>query len=182
MNNAMSTEVFSVPISNPASGASPINLAKEKLLKGLADLDRQRKSIMDVLSYMEAMERRTGYNLEDAPPIRKDEFRGARAVQALESYLRTRRGFRIPLSRIVKDLVEGGVDPGQPRGKKNDPAGLVAHTLKIAVPNRRDVFGYEPSAVNEKTGAHVIPKGIRDEDILVWLADTADQPRRRKRP
>jgi hypothetical protein len=50
------------------------------------------------------------------------------------------------------------------------------------VPNRRDVFGYEPSAVNEKTGAHVIPKGVEDDEILIWLSETADQPRRRKRP
>jgi hypothetical protein len=179
----MSTEVISVPsLNHAARAANFFNHVKEEILTELAEIERGRQDLMELLANIEAKERRKGYNLDNAPPVRKDEFRGVRAVQALESYLRIRRGFRVPLSRIVKDLVEGGVDPGQPRGSKNDPAGLVAHTLKIAVPNRRDVFGYEPAAVNEKTGAHVIPKGIRDEDILVWLADTADQPRRRKRP
>jgi hypothetical protein len=77
--------------------------------------------------------------------------------------------------------VEGGVDPGAPRGKKTDADALVRHTLKITLPNRRKIFGYSPDGINPKTGAHVIPKGTKDEDILVWLADSADEPRRRKR-
>lgn len=157
-----------------------ISLAKEHLLTERRELQERLKAIDEILANIEAVERRSAHNL-DLPVVRSDEFRGKRAVDALDAYLRARRGFKIPLSRAVADIVAGGVDPGQPRGNKSDPAALVSHTLKIALPNRRTTFSYEPDGVSKKTGAHVIPKGSKDEDIIVWLADTADQPKRRKR-
>jgi hypothetical protein len=37
-----------------------------------------------------------------------------RAMDALEAYLRVRRGFKIPLPIAAADLVEGGCDLTQP--------------------------------------------------------------------
>lgn len=173
------SEVISVPSIYPV--VQSVNLAKEELLKGKRELQRQLQTIEELLSNMEAVERRSGYNLDHLPQVRKDEFKGKRTMDALDAYLRARRGFKIPFPRIVADLLEGGVDGGRPRGKKSDPAALVSHTLKIGIPNRRATFGYSPEAVSEKSGAHIIPKGTRDEEITVWLADTADQPKRRQR-
>jgi len=95
-----------------------------------------------------------------------------RSFDALELYLRNRRSSEIPLSQAVADLVAGGVDPGQPRGRQTDPAALISHTLKIALPNRRRTFDWEP---------HGLLKGIKDEEITVWLADSAYVLKRRKR-
>jgi hypothetical protein len=178
----MSTEVMPVFESATAIRVRSVNLAKEELLKGKRELEQELKTLNEHLVNMEAVERRSGHgqSLDALPVVKKDEFRGMRAVDALENYLRARRGFKIPLPRIVADLVEGGVDPGHARGKKSDPAALVSHTLKIGIPNRK-AFGYHPDSISEKTGAHVIPKGVKDEEITVWLGDAADQPKRRKR-
>lgn len=175
----MASEVVSVSNSHPFRS---INLAKEELLKGLREAEQQAKTIKEILANMEAAEKRSGQNLEMLPPVRKDEYRGMRAADALEIYLRSRRGYKIPLTRAVADLVDGGTNPGQPRGKKTDPIALVLHTLKIAVPNRRNVFRYTPEGTAEKTGAFIIPKGVRDEEIIIWLSEEADEPQKRKRP
>ena len=106
------------------------------------------------------------------PPVRPQEYAGMRAVDALESYFKGRRGLKISLARAVEDLIAGGVDPGKPRGRKTDPAGLVAHTIKITLPNRRETFNWTPDG---------LLKGVRSEEITIWLAESADQPKRRKR-
>jgi hypothetical protein len=93
----MSTEVMSVSEPAPATRVRSVNLAKEELLKGKRDLEQQLKTIDEILANMEAVEKRSGYSLEALPVVKKDEFRGMRAVDALENYLRARRGFKIPL-------------------------------------------------------------------------------------
>jgi hypothetical protein len=158
-----------------------ISLAKEHLLKGLRDAEEQVRIHKELIATFEAVERRSKPGLDHLPPVRSDEYKGMRAMDALEAYLRVRRGFKIPLPIAAADLVEGGCDPGAPRGKKSDPIALVSHTLKIGVPNRPKLLEYAPDAIAPKTGAHVIPKGTRDEDITVWLAASADEPKRRKR-
>jgi len=179
------SEVIAVSIHNPASSVNYSSNAKEAIKevieRNLAHIERQRKELLELKASVEAMERRAGYSLEQLPLVRPNEYKGMRAVDALESYLRVRRGFKIPLARAVADLVEGGVDPGQPRGKKTDPVGLVSHTLKISIPNRPTIFSYAPEAVAEKSGARILPKGIKDEDVTVWLSESADQPKRRTR-
>lgn len=174
----MSTEVISVPSIYPA--VQSVNLAKEELLKGKRELLRQLETIEELLSNMEAVERRADYSLDKLVPVRKDEFKGKRAMEALDAYMRARKGHKIPFRRIIADLIEGGADPGSPRGSKTDPAVLIAHTLKIGIPNRPSVFEFSPVGQSKK-GAPIIPKGTRDEEITVWLADTADQPKRRRR-
>jgi hypothetical protein len=183
----MSTEVMPVFESAHAIRVRSVNLAKEELLKGKRELEQELKTLNEHLANMEAVERRSGHSqsLDTLPIAKKDEFKGMRPIDALENYLRARRGFKIPLPRIVADLVEGGVHPGSNRGKTSDPAELVSWTLKISVPSRK-AFGYHPAGVSEKTGAPIIPKRVgdklvEDEEITIWLADAADQPKRRVR-
>jgi hypothetical protein len=111
-------------------------------------------------------------NRLEFPHVTPGEYVGQRVVTALESYLRARRGLRIPLTRIVQDLMTGGVDPGSPRGRNNDPARLIAQTVKIALPNKRKTFQWEPDGLLKK---------VPEEKIVLWLAPTADELRRRSR-
>jgi hypothetical protein len=158
-----------------------ISSAKEELLKGLRKAEEEVRKYNELLATFEAVERRSLPGLDQLPPVRSDEFKGMPAVRALEAYLRVRKGVKIPLPRAVADLVEGACDPGASRGNKVDPLALVTHTLKIGIPNRRDLFGYTPEGVSEETGAHVILKGTKAEDITVWLADEAEEPKSRRR-
>jgi hypothetical protein len=162
-----------------------IGLAKEELLKGLREAERAVQTFKEHIAAIEAVERRSVGNLEHLPPIRENEFKGNRAVKALDSYLRGRRGLRIPLSRVVADLVEGAADPGAPRGNKKDPAELIDHTLKLSLGNLPRLLDYEPKMHYKTTRGRDRTKVRPDtpsEDILVWLADTADEPKRRQRP
>jgi hypothetical protein len=163
-----------------------VNLAKEELLKGKRDLEQQLKTIEEILANMEAVEKRSGYgqSLDALPVVKPDDFRGKRAGEAVEPYLRARRGFKIPLPRIVADLVEGGADKGENRGKVTDPAKLISHTLKLSLGNWSRFCDFHPKE-HYKTAKGVdrvrVKKGTKDEDITVWLADAADQPKRRNR-
>lgn len=103
-----------------------------------------------------------------------DEFKGLRAVEALRNYLARNGQQRVPFPRAVSDLVAGGTHPGKPRGRQADPARLIAHTLKIALPNKRNIFGWEPDDGTLK--------GIDENKIVVWLAVTASEPKDRNRP
>jgi hypothetical protein len=164
--------------------SNSISLAKEHLLKGLRDAEQEVRRYKKLLATFEADERQSWPDLDDLPPVRSEEYKGKRAMDALESYLRVRRGFKIPLALAAADLVEGGCDPGAPRGKKVDPAALVAHTLKIGVPNRLDVFDFEPKLLRKtKTGRErfIIPPKTPDENIKFLLSASADRAKRRKR-
>lgn len=174
----MASEVTPVSTGNPLR---VVNLAREELLKGLREAEQQVKTFKEILSRLDEVEQRSNFNLSHLPPVRQNEYRGMRAMDALESYLRARRGFKVPLKRAVEDLLEGGVDPGRSRGKQTEPSALISHTLKIGIPNRRSTVAYQPDSVSAKTGAHVIPRGVPDDQIILWLAETADEPRRRTR-
>ena len=160
----------------------PFDSAEERFMREEEKLLRRLKECREMLARIrEGKKRLNNTGGSDLPPIKPGEYASMRPVDALAVYLRTRRGSRIPLSHAVKDLIVGGVYPGQPRGKKNDPAALVTHSLKIALPNRRDTFGWEPEETNSK-GHVVIPRKVSDDHIRVWLEETAVEiPRRRKR-
>jgi hypothetical protein len=129
--------------------------SEEYFLRQLEDLRRQQKECEDMIKRLREAKKRIMGGVAEIPPVKPGEYVSMRPVDALEHYLKARRGLRIPLNRAVSDLVAGGVDAGQPRGKKNDPAALVTHTLKISLPNRKDTFGWSPEHINPK-GRHVI--------------------------
>lgn len=111
-------------------------------------------------------------------PVRKNEFQGLRAVEALENYLRARPGIRISLKQAVEQILQGGAAWGEPRGRSADPARRAIHNLKIAFSNRSKTFAWEPKTLTRK-GWPGVPKG--DVDIVVWLAESAQTPKKRKR-
>lgn len=178
----MSTEV--IPVKHPSQ--SPVktpfvDLAEEKLLEGKRQLEKELAYIDEVLNDLRKRRKNKNSGLDSLPDVREGEFMGKRPVDALEWYLKARRGVRLPLSKVVADLVIGGAHPGNPRGSQTDPAALIAHTLKIGIPNRKRLFDFTPKATSKK-GLPVIPRKTPDSEIIVWLAETADQPTSRKRP
>lgn len=107
-------------------------------------------------------------NVPDLPAVIPGQYIRQRAVDALENYLRSRKGLRIPLDRAVQDLIAGGANAGEPGGRNSDPAKRMRHNLKIAVPNRTETFGWEP-VVKTRKGLPGMPKG--NVSVTVWLAD-----------
>ena len=90
-----------------------------------------------------------------------------KATFALQKYLQARKGMRISLSRAAKDLIAGGLDPGQPRGRKTDPVGLVEQKLRIGLPYLSRIFTWEPMG-QTKEGLPGVPKRV---DATVWLKE-----------
>jgi hypothetical protein len=137
---------------------------KERLLADLREIDRH-------LAELEHSEANADQPL--IPSAKPGDFTGQRAVDALGAYLRARREHgKIPFKQAVEDLIAGGAYPGMPRGKQNEPRRLIAHTLKIALPNKKRIFGYQPDG---------LLKGVKEEEIFVWLAREADEFKPRKR-
>lgn len=145
--------------------------SEKRIMRDVESLEAQAKRLRQIVDNIRAAKRMRGLGAE-IPGVKRDEYKGMRATDALEVYLRSRRDMRISLAQAVADLITGGVDPGQPRGRQNDPTALLAHTLKIALQNRAATFQWEPAG---------LLKGIPDDKIMLSLAETADQPRRRKR-
>lgn len=106
------------------------------------------------------------------PPVIKDEFKGDSLRQAFETYLRGRRGHKIPFNKVLDDLLLAGVTPGKIRRGQSDPRKLLEHKLKILCSNSPRFLGREPSGKLHKIDAR---------DILVWFADAADQPPKKPR-
>lgn len=178
----MSTEIIPVKTLHSTSVKTPfVDLAEEKLLEGKRQLEKELAYIEEVLTDIRRRKQKKSSGIDALPDVKEGEFMGKRPVDALEWYLKARRGIRIPLSKAVADLLIGGAHPGNPRGRQSDPAALIAHTLKIGIPNRRKLFDFTPKGTSSK-GRAVIPRRTPDGDILVWLAETADDPIRRKRP
>lgn len=152
--------------SNPmATINATLRAERAKVATHLAGLD-------ELLALADAITQQ-GLATSNLPPVTPGEFRGMRISNALEPYIRLRRGHRIPFKRIVDDLLEGEVNPGAPRGRKTDPRTLIAQTLKITLPNRTNLVDWEPK------GSLM---GIDEDLITVWLASTADEPEAPARP
>jgi hypothetical protein len=114
------------------------------------------------------------------PHVKQREYEGMRGIDALERYLKDRRGMRIRLSKAVKDLIEGGADPGQPRRGITDPEELVAHALKIGLSGNARVFDWSPQGLSKEKRT-IVKKGVPDDQVFVWLAEEGDITKRRVR-
>jgi len=120
-------------------------------------------------------------NMLEFPCVAPKEYLGRRPMEALESYLRTCTASKVPLKQAITALLYGGVDPGQARGRQKNPAALLSHTLRIGIPNKTWIFQWEPEGLSPKSGKKIVQRRAKDEDIFVWLAPTANEPRPRKR-
>lgn len=159
-----------VPHPSSQTKTSALDDAEERILRDIESLKTQQAALEQIIDNIRAAKALRGMGPAIAR-VKPDEYKGMRAVDALAVYLLSRKGTKIPLARIVEDLVVGGVDPGQPRGRKSDPAALIAHTLKISLPNRRHEFKWSPDG---------LLKGVPDSQILVWLAEEEGAKKSRK--
>jgi len=148
-----------------------LSLAEDQLVNEMSDLEGRLKTLKGILENLRAA-RKTAAGGQDIRPVSPEEYRGLRIVDALETYLRARRGIKIPLPRIIEGLVVGGVDPGKPRRNRTDPAALISQTIKISLPNNDRIFAWEPKG---------LLKGVDESTIFVWLAPSADEVKRRKK-
>ncbi len=106
-----------------------VETIRTSLLALAADLERRLAAARRALAELEEMT--PPRDASSVPPVKPRDYQAMRPIDALEGYLKARRGVRIQFSKAEHDLVEGGVDPGQARWKNKDPEALVAQTLKI---------------------------------------------------
>jgi hypothetical protein len=107
------------------------------------------------------------------PHVKPHEYDGLRAIDALENYLRSRPGIKLPLAQAVEHVLKGGAAWGSPRGRSSDPVRRAIHNIKIALPNRTKTFSWEPTTITAK-GWKAAPKG--NVPITIWLAESATAP------
>jgi hypothetical protein len=94
----------------------------------------------------------------ELPPVTPGQYAGMRPTGAVLAYLKARPGFKIPIERVVKDLLEGGVDPGKPHSKKDpSPERNLNHKLKIILAQTTDFFRWDKDWNIELTPAATAP-------------------------
>lgn len=152
----------------------PIGATEELLRKQAEEFRAKAKAIEEFLERMQRLNSNGALALlpaHAAVTVEEDEFRGRKIGVSVDSYLRRRRGQRLTLAEVVKDLLAGGQDPGKPRGKKKDPAKLIEQKVKILLQNA-------PWVAREPAGEL---DGVDARDITIWLHPSADEPKIRKR-
>ncbi len=134
---------------------------RDNLLKQVATYDGIIKNL-DA-----AMAEQGDRGLRDLPSVTPREVAGMRTSKALEAYLKRRAGFKIPITRVVQDLLAGGLDPGKPHSKKDpSPEKNLDHKLKIVMRQNTKLVQW-------------------DENWTMWLAPTATEapkPRKKYKP
>lgn len=172
----MPVEVPSLSV--PTSNGDLVATAEHTLItqrdKAKAALDALNAAI-DSLRALRATNGHREY-----PPVGPEEYKGKRAIDALELYLRVRRGAKVTLSQAVEDLVKGGAYPGDPRKGQSDPTALIMHTLKIGIPQKSRIFEFEPK-LPAKNHKFKFPRKISNDLCFVWLGPGADVPKKRAR-
>jgi len=148
----------------------------------LHDALRERARLDRVIAALQSTSNEAGLsaNTMEIRSVESGDYDGLPAMQALEIYFKERRGLKIPLSRAVADLVKGGADHGEARRGNGDPAKLISHTIRIGLGNKTAIFDWEPKGVSAK-GKPIVSKGTPNDHVMVWLAPTANDPRRRNR-
>lgn len=141
-------------------GSSSIADAEASLVRERDALLARAKQLTDIIAKMREINS-VPRDVEngDIPSVIVDQYKGMKLSPAFEAYMKARRGFKIPLAKVIEDLKASGVELVTP-GSKNSPK----QNLKITIHFRPKMFTFD-----EKTE-------------LVWLADTADlPPKKRKR-
>lgn len=177
----MPSEIMRGGVSVPTPEPDHLAIAEESLLAKEDSLKRQLAHIQGVIANLRS---ERGVSSGEPPevtvhaPVKKDEYRGYRAAEAMESYLRSRPG-KIPLSTIVKDMVFGGAEPGARRSGETDIAKLTSWNLRIAIGAVNSRFDFHPKKLDKKTGKMKIPKKVPNEQVMVWLSEAAAVPKKR---
>lgn len=153
-------------------------LARANLVATQSSLQRQLDAVTRAIENLDDAMNQSGGQTIGAPPPRPHEYDGLRAIDALENYLRSRPGIKLPLAQAVEHVLKGGALWGSPRGRSSDPVRRAIHNIKIALPNRTKTFSWEPTTITAK-GWKAAPKG--DVPIMIWLAESATTPMKRKR-
>lgn len=127
----------------------PLAEAEAACMRERAYLITRLQQLDDILAKMRAL-RSVPRAVEDGeiPPVAPYQFNGMKISPALDAYLKARRGFKIPIKRVVEDLQMAGADLG----------GRPQHNLKITMRWRPDLLEFDPKT------------------WTMWLAETADIP------
>jgi hypothetical protein len=154
-----------------------VSEAKKPLQLHLAKLRQEVAAVEEILGRFDAMNGAPSSEIKLLPPVMPGEYKGQSRKDALEYYMRQRRGNRVPLSKIVADLLAGGCNAGEARKVGESPEATLAHNIKIGLsqPGAR-LYGRSPAGKLTR---------VDSRDILVWLDETAAEvppaPRRRRK-
>lgn len=156
--------------SQPSSAPTVVELMRQEMEKHR----RQADNIQKIIERWQADALEAVVSDDTIHPVVSDEeIKGLEPGEALEVYMRNRKGVKIPFLQIVAEFMAAGVNPGKPRaGKGGQPRNLMIRNLKIAVSNRTDLYDHYPSGSL---------KGVPNEKIVVQLALGADQVKQKKR-
>ncbi len=139
-------------------------------IDGVLNGGRHRSAEVQIISNTRSAKAGLDGETPELPPVIPGQYQGLRPIDALENYLRARRGVRIRLARAVEDLLAGGADSGPKKARSPIAAKRMMQDLKIAIPNKAKVFAWEPMA-KTRTGRPGTPRG--DVSITIWLAARA---------
>lgn len=149
-------------------------------IDGVLNGGRHQSADVQTTSKTRSVKTGTEAHTPHSPSVIPGQYAGQRAIDALENYLRARKGLRVPLDRCVQDLIAGGAGTDKTAGRSSDPARRMTHNLKIAVPNRPETFCWEPVVASRK-GLPAMPRrpGRKGPDVsvTVWLTTGASPHR-----
>lgn len=108
----------------------PIAAAEAMFLEKRRDLEKQLQGIDEMLGHLRAAKSKVVRTADSLSPVQPGQFDGMKTGRALESYLRSRPGVKIPFERALSDLKAGGANLG-----KNEK--YHARHLKITIWNHK---------------------------------------------
>jgi hypothetical protein len=140
---------------------------KEQAQRKIARLELELAELRAVVERINHSQLRLGRAIdENIAPVNPGVYKGQRVAVGLFNFLKARKESRFPLLHVVKELMAGEVNPGKPRGKRTDPAGLIAQSVKIALQNGKEKrYGWQPAGKL---------RGIEESKILLWLLPGAE--------
>jgi hypothetical protein len=143
---------------SPQVSGGPVAEAESLLIRQRDSFLAQARQIDQIISNLRSMGSVPKAAAIDAiPPITTGQYKGMKLSPAFEAYLKERKGFRIPIERVVADLQLAGADMGGPKR----PA---QQNLKITMQMRKSLVQWEP------------------ETWTMWLAPTAEEAPRKRAP
>lgn len=127
----------------------PFDDALNIMLRRESELEAELKHVREVKATL--MQASAGANT--VPPVVKGQYQGMDMSSALEAYLKSRPGMRIPIAKVTEDLTIGGAKLGT----------RPEHNLKITVSNHKKLVRRDPVTWD------------------IWLAPADVEPPRKRR-
>lgn len=133
---------------------SLIEEAEAKLLEEKRRLEKKLQYVNQSLESMRMARNGSNDGLESLPSVKPGQFAAMKTGEALNSYLKARAGFRIPIDQVVQDLLEGGaVMASTPQRNR--------HNLKITMQRNRRLVKWDENWtmwLNEEEALTIVPR------------------------